>query len=308
MRRTKTKLFSAIVIVVAGGCLGAGCGGASEEGSSAEPIPVEQLPVRAAAALCDNIGPCCASAGYAYDAAQCKQTMQDLVNGFLIEPAQRGGAKYDAQAAGECVAWFESAARQCSTSNAPEACDRIFVGTKAAGEACLDSVECAPVAGAEVDCDGAEGQRVCVVEKRGTLGDACADTCTEDGEGVSCAGTGSSTGTATCWTNDGLHCADGSCAALAQPGEACSSDSGCVGTAYCAGGSCQAQLPAGGACAGSSRACQTGLYCAADGTCAEKKPAGAACSADDECDGHCHDGSCRVSGGDFVAPEFCGGP
>lgn len=259
----------------------AACGGSSEDdgGTSAPPVPKEELAESSGEALCTDLGACCSAAGHAYDVAACKQTMRDVVEGFLIGPAESEGAEYDAQAAGDCLAWMQSSAKSCSFGDAPEACDRIYVGVKQPGIACESDIGCAPVAGADVQCEGE-----CIATPRGKAGDACSGTCTDHGDGESCSGSSGQTGDARCWTNDGVFCdQDGTCQALLPLGSECDFE-GCVDTAYCSNGSCIPRLGAGEVCAGDWDACQAGLYCSQAGVCIAEEPEN-----------------------DFVSPEFCSG-
>ena len=258
----------------------AGCGGSSDDdgGSSAPPVPKEELASRSGDALCNDLGACCGAEGYAYDVAGCKQTMQELVDGFLIDPAEKEGAEYDAQAAGDCLAWMQKSAKSCSFGEAPEACDRIYVGVKQTGIACESDIGCAPVPGADVQCEGQ-----CLAIPRGKAGDACNGTCTDHGDGSSCSSSGQ-TGAATCWTNEGVFCGqDGTCQALLPIGAACSFE-GCVSTAYCNDGTCAPRLGAGEPCNDAWEACQAGLYCSQAGVCVAEEQQN-----------------------DFVSPEFCSG-
>ena len=258
-----------------------GCGGSSEDdaGTSAPPVPKEELAASSGAALCTDLGACCSAEGHAYDLAKCSQTMNEVIQAFLIDPAEKEGAEYDAQAAGDCLAWLRASAKSCSFGEAPVACDRIYVGVKQPGIACEGDIGCAPVPGADVYCEGE-----CIATPRGKQGDACNGTCTDHGDGESCSGSSSQAGAATCWTNDGVFCGqDGTCQALLAIGAPCSFE-GCVATAYCSNGTCAPRLGAGEVCAGEYDACAAGLSCSQAGVCIANEPEN-----------------------DFVSPDFCSG-
>jgi hypothetical protein len=287
------------------------CGGSSEGGGSAAPIPQDQLAARTAAAVCDNIGSCCQKNGWAYDAAACKQAYQTFIQAILVDPAMKGGVTYDAQAAGTCVSAISSIAANCGDGALPDACERIYVGTKPEGAACEHDLECAAPPGGDADCSTNElDEQVCVQEPRGKPGDGCSGTCTQEGNITFCSGGGTggtSGGPARCFTNDGLYCGDdGKCQALIAVGGACQYD-GCVSGAFCLDGMCAAKLGAGADCSFNSwEACGDGLYCEdTSSTCAAKKPDGAACGSYDECLGECDSASGKCVPGDFVSPELC---
>jgi hypothetical protein len=285
----------------------AACGGSSEGGGSVGPIPHDQLASRAASALCDNIGDCCAKNGWTHDASACKQGYEALVEEFFITPAVKGGATYDAQAAGTCVSSLSDVAKSCGASDVSAACDRIFIGTKPNGAQCEHSIECAAPPGGDAYCDVDDFlPGTCVQEPRGKAGDGCSGTCTDNGSFISCSGGGTDTGSALCWTNDDLFCSDGTCQPLIAIGDACQW-SGCVDDAYCtSAGVCAAKLPAGGDCGSDWSACADGLYCDAAGVCAAKKPDGAACSDWEECVGSCEDNQC-VNDTGFISAALCSG-
>ena len=300
--------LACIVGIGAAGAIAA-CGGSTGDGGSgAEPIPQAELAARAAAAVCDHIGSCCAQRGWAYDAAACRAQYEGVMQDDFIDPAVKAGAIYDAQAAGTCIAGFASLATSCGGGESPDACQRIFTGTKPPGSPCQDQVECAPPANGDVDCTSVGGgAEVCVQEPRGKAGDGCSGTCTDEGNLVSCSGGGSgpSSGPAVCYTNDGLFCgADGKCQTLIPIGGACEYE-GCADGAYCLNAACAAKLAAGADCGGDSDACAKGLYCA-DSKCVAQKPDGASCASFEECLGFCYGSTCTSSLG-LLSPGICAG-
>jgi len=294
------------------GCILVGlgaCGGSTDESSaspqsSASPVPKDQFATRLAAAICDNIGNCCQSAGFAYDAAGCK----DLLVKFYQTEIASDKASYDATKAGECVSWAASVSQTCASNPAPGPCDQVFTGTVPNGGACTSSVDCVKPAGGGVYCDSSHK---CVQEPRGKEGDGCFATCTESGSSLSCgSGVGPvGGGNATCYTNDGLYCAQsGQCEKLAAIGASCATDMGCVAGAWCDSQShkCVATVPAGSACTDDA-ACQEGNYCdPVSSKCAAAKANGSACERDSECaGGRCWGGKCTVDS--IASPMTCSG-
>jgi hypothetical protein len=264
-------------------------------------VPKEQLSTRIAAAVCDGIAPCCQSQGFAYDPARCKSTLTTLYEEELVQDANLPGVNYDANAAGVCLEWIQSVVRSCYATEAPAECDRMFVGSLAPGSACQSSIQCLAPPGGEADCMNG----VCQQEPRAKLGEPCAMTCTDVSGDTSCQFFGTGSG-ASCYTNDGLQCQDGTCQPLRAIGEACA-PSGCVATAYCADGVCAAKEPIGGSCSigYEEESCSAG-YCAADGICTAKKANGAACQSNEECQVECEQGSC-VPGEPIADAEVCSG-
>ncbi len=309
-----------------GGVVG-GCGG-STNGTGSGPVPQSQFPARFESAVCDNIGSCCQSAGYKYDAAGCKSALDQSIGQIFSSK----NAVYDASAAGPCIDSVSAAFASCKGFDAVSAvpCQKVFTGTQPAGAACTSSTECKPVANAEVYCEhpsgaggqAGSGQRTCTVKPRGKKGDGCDETCTENGNVTSCGtssgggGAGGSggappSGNATCYTNDGLYCAgNGVCAAMIPIGQPCPDYSGCVDGAYCDSGTCAAKRAAGSSCSSFSNECKDGTYCAdpahtGTGTCTNKKADGQACSSFDECQSeNCQNGKCSSGG---ISPSMCSG-
>ena len=104
-----------------------------------------------------------------------------------------------------------------------------------------------------------------------------------------------------CWLS--LRCLDGTCSALANEGEVCSSSNDCAGLMYCdqeawnVDGTCRPRImaSAGEDCMSDNTLCKAGLYCARidddgdnngfanDGKCAPVSANGASCAADNAC-------------------------
>jgi hypothetical protein len=275
-----------------------GCGGSTDHGgTTAAPVAREDFSQKLAEALCNNVGACCASAGYAYDAAGCTAALKSVYDQQLANP----NASYDANKGGACVAYAAQIAKACKDAD-PGPCDAVFTGTLPPGSACTSSSECAPPANGIVFCD----QNQCVQEPRGTLGSPCNETCTEHGTAVSCSGS-SSGSQGTCYTNDGFFCgASHTCEKLTSLGQPCSYE-GCVSGAYCdtSSGVCTAAKGIGQPCQDYDQ-CVASAWCDVDaGTCAATKADGAACSSSAECaNGHCSTNRC---GGGFVDASMCSG-
>lgn len=310
--------FSLILVStgLVGGLLG-GCSGSSSSGGPA-PVPKSQFKTRFESAVCDNIGGCCKSAGYAYDAAKCKQAIDQSLTGLLDSTY----TTYDAQAAGTCLDAISTATSSCKGFDVLDSvCMKTFVGARAPGQPCVAPGDCAPVAGVDVSCEytataggggssgsgGSSGnsQGTCVVKPIGKKGDSCDETCITYGGASACGpglgNGGSSGGNARCYTDDGLYCGDnGMCDALVPIGQSCAPAGLCVLSAYCNSNyMCVAKGSVGSPC--TQTHCKYGTYCAGidasgNGTCANVKPAGASCSTPEACQsGECQNGKCTSS-------------
>jgi len=283
------------------GCSGSTSGG----GTNAAPVPVDQFVSRYVSAVCDNIGGCCQQAGLAYDAQGCTTLGTNEVSSEF-DPNQPG-VTYDANAAGACIAALKKAASTCSGFDVETAtaCKGIFKGSLQAGETCTSSVQCAAPSNGDAHCDVPldAPSGTCVVNTRGKSGDACGATCTEHQDGSSdCSGSSSSSGTAICYTNDGLYC-DQTCKPVIALGQPCEID-GCALGAYCATGVCTAYPTAGQACA-DGYLCADGLFC--DGSACQTQLANAQLyETDDWCQsGYCSNGACAADS--IVSSEVCSG-
>jgi len=282
-------------------CSGSTSGG----GTSAAPVPADQFVSRYVGAVCDNIGGCCQNAGFAYDAQGCK-TLGNQEFGSKFD-ANQPGVVYDADAAGACVAAIQKAASTCSglDMGIASACANILKGTLQDGESCTSDAQCAAPPGGDAYCevplDAPSG--VCVVHARGKAGDPCGATCTEHSDGSSeCGSSSTSTGNATCYTNDGLYC-DQTCKPVIAVGQPCEFE-GCAMGAYCGNGFCTAYPAVGEAC-GQGYLCAEGAFCQGT-TCQALLADGQACESGDQCkSGHC---AGTVCGADtFVDQEICNG-
>ena len=284
--------------------LASACSGSTDPGpASSGPVPKDRFASEAAAAICDNIGPCCSREGYAHDAAACRNQYA----AFIAQVLLTGNVSYDAAAAGECLAVLRQVAQSCGEMPDDNACLRVVAGTLGPGEACTRSSECAAPEGGRASCRDDR----CEVAVRAKLGEACSGTCAREGSGVSCSFSGPSAETSgTCYVDDGLYCAETSfkCERVARLNEPCDGWRGCEGGAWCNGGVCVAQSAAGGPCA-SSEDCQAGLDCDWERQqCAAPQPDGSACVDGSSCASErCKDGKCAPSGGEFADEEVCNG-
>jgi hypothetical protein len=171
----------------------------------------------------------------------------------------------------------------------------VYTGTLAPGAQCNAAVECARDGAWTVSCDaGADGGKVCRRKRRVASGDDCNESCREQGPITYCTGSGVSSDDRTqCYTNDGLHCANGVCQAQAPIGSHCTDNYGCVGEAKCRlqDDTCIPLASEGNAC-GTNGDCKSTLYCNA-GVCAVRLALGEACSSSSECEsGVCASNKC----------------
>ncbi|HEY4102331.1 MAG TPA: hypothetical protein VGM44_00505 [Polyangiaceae bacterium] len=219
---------------------------------------------RLADAVCDNLGPCCQSAGIGFDAETCKQNVIAKLSPEIAEDTGPNVA-YDADAAGRCVAAYESGVSSCTPVEQIDesACRAVFMGALPAGGVCTQDAECANAAAGDAYCDMSSGAGSCVKlpggVAHGKLGDACVSSCDANScVGISTPERGADPNAQfNCYQEDGLFC----------------------DASY----TCQPLLDAGAGCA-SSDDCKAGLYCDA-GTCAVSKANGANCQGNQECAG-----------------------
>jgi hypothetical protein len=228
---------------------------------------------------------------------------------------------YNAQAAGDCLQLARSTTTcdmSDSMSDTLSPCDVVYSGSKALGEACESSAECASRTDGEVDCDGLDN--VCAVTRRGAAGDPCTSSCEAYGEGgYICSSVANPDldphESVQCFREEGLTCGpDLTCEALRANGESCTNDDQCTTGHWCASDGttapiCAPQVGVGGACQPYSEACGDTGYCDDSNVCVAKKAAGQPCTGYDECQGQCTDNLCTapsdLSGG-FLA-LICGG-
>lgn len=298
-----------LLIPLVGLALIAACGGttaATPEDSPAPPVEESAFAQAVANAWCANLGACCATWSYTYSQQACEAAMREFVQkDYVDRAAPLSGVSYDAAKAGECVQLSGVIAAACAPTDqqieaANAACMGAYVGTKVAGQPCSDDLECAPGSDGQARCDESGSGHTCVdqepfTQAHGAAGEACAETCAADpGGGTTCWGTSSTSGSASCYVEDGLACSSGGiCAPLSPLGQACETG-GCVVGATCESGTCVEQRSAGEPCT-SSGSCKDGLYCdwVATLVCTASKSNGAACASSEECTSYsCDAGKC----------------
>jgi hypothetical protein len=265
-------------------------GGCKSGDDDAAPLSQDELPGAMASLVCDSLGDCCSSAKLVFDSTNCRAATSAQVKASLNETLT-AAVKYDAEAAGDCVAELKKRAKCGRTGSLDDvpACDRVLVGTLAAGQPCQSNEECA--APGYCNTDLVTFEDICTVSSsselalvRGKAGDTCYATCEDP---ASCAVLGPSgnvvgdpiepgTTPVVCYRSDSLYCS-GNCQPLKAIGETCDAAS----------------------------ACKDGLFCDFDfGICTAPHPNGAACSDDVECQsGNCGtdstgdtlDGTCLAS-------------
>jgi hypothetical protein len=327
--------------VVLGATLGlSACSSGTQGGSTAGPVPQAEFPAQAAATMCDGLGRCCRSQGFAFDDTACRSAWQTTV---ASNTPTSTAVAYDANAAGECLAALRSVLAACGDADTvdSDACSRMYVGSKPAGAACTESEECAAPADGYAYCSesvvamGVDGgvsggaSSVCVVELptvHGALGQSCSLTCASDASGESCSSSfsastdgGASMGAANvaCYTNDGLYCSSAyTCQKLSEVGGSCDGYAGCVSTAYCDSTTnlCAVRGEPGATCSG-WLSCVDTAFCGATGVCEAKKADGQPCSISyNECLGYCSTardtgtGTCAAgTEGSLVNADSCAG-
>jgi hypothetical protein len=255
-------------------------GACGKSETSAEPISRSALPAELAERFCESLERCCAANEHRFDSAQCRTEYEARFERAFAGDYDPFRVSFDAQAAGDCLAEL-TAELQCGQLpdriDPTSACERLFVGELAAGEACERSVECR---GRGAFCDGevlecvapAAGEPIPV--ERGELGDACTDDCPDlelepGGECVVLLPAEQAPGELPvfCYQSDGLYCGyDGSSRV------------------------CLRRLGEGGDCSNDPAVCEHPLFCDfAEGACASPRADGKPCSSGQ----HCQSGFCR---------------
>jgi len=256
-------------------------------GGSGAPVAIEALPERLASAACESMAACCRSADIPFVLATCRANATPLLQKAVNE-ALRANIRYDASAAGACIAAYGDYFKGCFVANdklVEASCSRVFVGTIPLSGACTKSEECAPAADGRGRCDfdSDQAQGVCVGPSasvpstpHGKLGEACAGSCSGSGDCGGAAPSGSGpVVTTVCFADEGLQCdfATQTCQPLAALGQVCSSGA-CVAGAFCAQGVCAALKPDGAECSENqecmARRCSLLDPAAPRGTCGAK--------------------------------------
>ncbi len=275
---------------------------------SASPPPPDNSPETRFAnqltdAFCKGLATCCMTTGAPFAQASCQENMQSLL---ATEQSASKNVRFDQSAADACLASVNASVPLCAVIDL-EPCNRVYVGTLAAGAACVDDSDCAPVAGAQVICLTS----MCRVIHHANQGDACKRTCYKAGDCTALQGEPAfdpiTSGIATwseCYTTDGLGCVGGSCVRGAGVGSACLGGEVCDKDVDCVSGACQAYPPVGGACG----VCAPEQYCNS-GACATLLSLGARCDDDQACaSGRCDSTCTPATGGQpHGSPAECGG-
>ena len=247
-----------------GGSAAGGVGGAVGVAGS-EPSASEQFaPI--ASAFCAAARTCCSEQHVETTLTDCETEFATRQS--ALASVDKGSVAVDRAALAKCSAAYQQAAANCDQSALLSACNGVFLGTKAAGEACSNVYECARTAGPMV-CLFANDATIGVCKRvpQGKAGDACLGSCPagEDCSSVT-AGT-SDTNLTLCFEQDGLYCDTSSsnplCKSLIAAGDNCTSDDAC-GSARLCDTTCQARGSLNAAC---GAGCLRELTCGNDDKC-----------------------------------------
>ena len=319
---------------IASGGSGSGNGGAIGHGGvpSGTPVAIADYAAEYSAAVCDTVADCCQASPYGWDRSGCLSSVSAANSGYEAVLSD-GGMRWNAEAAGTCIAYVRRNYSGCSPPpdlDMDRVCANVFVGSKQPGAPCTSQYQCAAPATGEARCvpvaSDAGGRLVCMVcpsnYDRGKLGDPCHQSCNYTPIGISCAGStwkAPSDPTAvtdmptTCYKNDGLRCAPSTskCGPLAQNGEACSGSDDCTSALYCKSSRCAPREALGAACTRTSAGCVAGAYCDPQSlTCVPALPDGAVCSDSGMClSGACQSGAkvCGQGRWGFASASQCTG-
>jgi hypothetical protein len=178
----------AFVISLAVACGDDAAPGAAPSGApSAGPIAEAQLLDEYTAAYCDTLGPCCGKYKVAFDKTNCDAVVRNALKQPFADAKARGG-KYDADAAGKCIAAIRSVINACDASaisptdlaNAGDSrgsiCRHIYSGAKKLGDPCDSTADCAQPAGTIVTCAAS----LCRAYQEGAAGAVCKSSYDED--------------------------------------------------------------------------------------------------------------------------------
>jgi hypothetical protein len=201
----------------------------------------------------------------------------------ILAPAR---ATFDGDAAARCVEMLrdKALARTSETdtlfSHFP--CDRVLLGTQAAGGPCRYSAECKDGLACVVSGAGPDG--VCSAPP------AAGQPCSRQAIGSTVSEAGAAAHHPAC--AKGAWCDGRTCQSRLASGKGCSSDAACADGLGCIMGRCGQPRPIGGVCQAKSD-CVFGLWCApsadggVSGICREKLGESSLCATADSCKGKC---------------------
>jgi hypothetical protein len=251
---------------------------------------LEQAHANVAWGICDAEARCCSTLGQEDDRNDCLIEGAAEVRELSLDVFSRGLVSLSSELLDTCL---RELARIGCDEAVPGECSDLLVGSRNHDEGCTDYFECAAPPGSFRACMGdpyGEGQ--CIVALPAALGEPCVGNCAPD---LCSTGQGEA-----CYLDQGLFCAEGVCAALRSPGEACYAwsleNDACQPGNACVAHVCQPRIPLSDACQSGERdaiPCVKGAYCS-EGTCAPLGLAGHPCTAPEEClSGICDPTGCR---------------
>ncbi|MBK8263258.1 MAG: hypothetical protein IPK80_18180 [Nannocystis sp.] len=260
-------------------------------------IAYEELPAEQVDALCDYMVRC----GFATDEGLCAAAWGQFIrpDPNLDAAIEDGSVEYDAKAAEQCLEDArEAACGGIFFEDAPSgACEKVFVGTIANGDACWIDEQCVSQTCQVADCAMACCQGVCVAPPPDAAigGDCSVQDCVsgayceynfddgsytcqaQKGAGVECFGDYECSGS--------LGCFDGSCQVAPAEGAPCLGGR-CGGALGCdiTSNTCQKLRGEGQSCEPAASLCAFGLACStASMKCEAPSGVGSACSFDSGC-------------------------
>lgn len=310
--RLGAVIITASVVLACSG--GSGGGGGTDGGGAASgngALTAETFSKE----YCRLTTPCCTKRGVTSDVEACAiaHGLGYLNNPFDPVAGQRclsdlerlaGAATFCSDGGGKA---FEDA---CSLALAPTG-----TGTKAPGEACERTSDCAPSPEGRTECSSDLGsdRRACRLQVRAKEGDECASTkaITDRFASISSFDAKDPKRVGVCFESDDLYCASGifsgpkTCKKRIAPGGDCRTDKGeCAGAARCEreNYTCALLLEVGARCEpgaiGSDDPCVRSAYCDRDTkVCTANAAPGAPCKSSAECGtttgSSCDNGTCR---------------
>jgi hypothetical protein len=289
--------------------------GPDSKGKSSGPVPVGAFASAYADAWCNGLEPCCGVGGYAFDIAQCKQSVGGVLDSFVKATSARPHLVFDERVAGVCIEAtrhrFASCNDRAGFNAGNDMCDGLFRGTVALGGSCAENEECARVDGSDVRCDAG----VCATfddpfdlpaPTPAAPGEACNSTCSLDPFLSYCEYLDTTADPVGCYEDEGLYCPRATlvCTPLPRVGEPCP-EAKCERDAFCQFGTCVAAA-AMGPCDSRDQCAHTSRCDVDAGSCVPRKANGAACNDLDEClSASCEGDLCR--NWSVATPERCAG-